>query len=123
MRKDKSIERKGPPILTWEEKKVGKMKKEELKVRIEQLLTKYQKLLNKLADDQTELRRLRREVQSLVGQNQNLILESSGFLILSLDTDFLDRLNNLDLSRDKEHTTELLKLLAKNQNVVKNKGE
>jgi len=123
MRKDKSIERKGPPILTWEEKRVSKMKKEELKVRIEQLLTKYQKLLNKLADDQTELRRLRREVQSLVGQNQNLILESSGFLILSLDTDFLDRLNNLDLSRDKEHTTELLKLLAKNQNVVKNKGE
>ena len=123
MRKDKLIERKGPPILTWEEKRVSKMKKEELKVRIEQLLTKYQKLLNKLADDQTELRRLRREVQSLVGQNQNLILESSGFLILSLDTDFLDRLNNLDLSRDKEHTTELLKLLAKNQNVVKNKGE
>ena len=123
MRKDKSIERKGPPILTWEEKRVSKMKKEELKVRIEQLLTKYQKLLNKLADDQTELRRLRREVQSLVGQNQNLILESSGFLILSLGTDFLDRLNNLDLSRDKEHTTELLKLLAKNQNVVKNKGK
>jgi len=118
MRKDKLIERKGPPILTWEGKRVSK-----LKVRIEQLLTEYQKLLNKLADDQTELRRLRREVQSLVGQNQNLILESSGFLILSLDTDFLDRLNNLDLSRDKEHTTELLKLLAKNQNVVKNKGE
>ncbi len=83
----------------------------EVKTEIEKVLVGYSGILNKLTECQKEIRKLRHDIDLIVKKDP--ILESLGFIIFSLGADPLDRLNNLDLSRDKEYVDLALEKLSK----------
>ena len=74
------------------------MKQKELKARTEQLLNRFKKLLGDFREIQIEMRKMRDEAQSIAKENP--ILASFVFLVLSLNADYLEKLNNLNLSSE-----------------------
>ena len=84
-----------------------------LKLKTEELLKRYQKLLEQLKEIQVETRKIKHETEEITKENP--IFGVFAFLVVSLNTDYLESLNNLDLSNRKEHVARALELLSKNQ--------